>query len=271
MTLPGLVRSARSRRAGQRNVFDAPGMRVRDVVFAPDSRLDDHAHPHGYLCLVVDGAFAETWVGRDAHAYPGTVYFLPAGARHTNRFFSAGAHCLRIEIDESLADALQATLADPWFRLGGPASWLALRLYRRCVGTDLTADDLESYLSVLFERGGPGSLAAYGSARRPRWITDVRDALIDAGSAPPTLTELSRIAGVHRASLTRAFFAEFGCSVGEFVLTRRVACACRLLIETPLPLSRIAVDVGFHDQAHFTRAFRRRIGVTPGVFRPLYR
>jgi AraC-like DNA-binding protein len=33
------------------------------------------------------------------------------------------------------------------------------------------------------------------------------------------------------------------------------------------PIARIALDAGFADQSHFTRAFRRYAGLTPAQYR----
>ncbi|TML09662.1 MAG: helix-turn-helix transcriptional regulator [Actinobacteria bacterium] len=40
---------------------------------------------------------------------------------------------------------------------------------------------------------------------------------------------------------------------------------------TYLPLAVLAVEAGFCDQSHFTRAFRRLYGVTPARFRAMHR
>jgi transcriptional regulator GlxA family with amidase domain len=39
-----------------------------------------------------------------------------------------------------------------------------------------------------------------------------------------------------------------------------------LLIETDMPLTTIAVTTGFSDQAHFSRVFRKNVGVSPSVW-----
>jgi len=53
------------------------------------------------------------------------------------------------------------------------------------------------------------------------------------------------------------------------VLERRIAKARKLLINTDLCLSEIALEVGFADQSHFARRFRQTLGVSPGQFRKL--
>jgi AraC-like DNA-binding protein len=47
----------------------------------------------------------------------------------------------------------------------------------------------------------------------------------------------------------------------------RIARACELLGHSEKSLADIALEVGFADQSHFTKAFRRRQGTTPKEYR----
>lgn len=67
--------------------------------------------------------------------------------------------------------------------------------------------------------------------------------------------------------LARDFRDRTGVPLHQYVLGRRVDRAARLLRTSHLPLATVAVDCGFADQSHLTTAFRRRVGVTPAVYR----
>jgi AraC-like DNA-binding protein len=47
----------------------------------------------------------------------------------------------------------------------------------------------------------------------------------------------------------------------------RIRKAKTLLADVQMPLSAIALELGFADQSHFTKAFRRGSGITPGEWR----
>jgi len=49
-----------------------------------------------------------------------------------------------------------------------------------------------------------------------------------------------------------------------------VRAAAGMLANSDLPLSAVALDLGFYDQSHFTRVFRQITGATPGMFRGEY-
>lgn len=82
------------------------------------------------------------------------------------------------------------------------------------------------------------------------------------------LDELALAAGcVSRFHLVRAFTAEVGLPPHAYQLQLRIARA-RDLLAMGMPGADVAAELGFADQSHFTRHFRRVLGVTPGAYRP---
>jgi AraC-like DNA-binding protein len=69
----------------------------------------------------------------------------------------------------------------------------------------------------------------------------------------------------------RAFRGSFGMAPHAFVMRCRTDRAMQLLVEGDEPIAQIAIACGFADQAHFSRAFARRMGSPPGVWRRLQR
>jgi AraC-like DNA-binding protein len=66
---------------------------------------------------------------------------------------------------------------------------------------------------------------------------------------------------------SRAFRQTFGQAPKSYVTSRRVLRAQELLIRSREPLAQVALQCGLSDQSHFTRVFRRVVGVTPGAWR----
>ena len=65
--------------------------------------------------------------------------------------------------------------------------------------------------------------------------------------------------------LVRSFTREFGVSPHAYLIGRRIDAARRVLLQGARPAD-VAADLGFYDQAHFTRHFRRHLAVTPARF-----
>jgi AraC family transcriptional regulator, regulatory protein of adaptative response / methylphosphotriester-DNA alkyltransferase methyltransferase len=68
--------------------------------------------------------------------------------------------------------------------------------------------------------------------------------------------------------LQRAY-AQFGdTTFHEDLLARRMSAAAQLLTEQrSIPVQHVALLVGYRHAPHFARAFRRRFGLSPAVFR----
>lgn len=81
-------------------------------------------------------------------------------------------------------------------------------------------------------------------------------------------TELESITGLTRYDLARQFKAMFGTSPYRYLLMRRLDFA-RERLHGGRPLVEVACDAGFADQAHFTRAFKAAVGLTPARYRGL--
>ncbi len=95
------------------------------------------------------------------------------------------------------------------------------------------------------------------------WIMMMLDQTSDH---QPRQQELARILHLSTRTLNRRL-ADEGTRFRELGLHSRHRRACRLLVESDLPITRIALQLGFHDGANFTRAFRRAEGISPADYR----
>jgi len=86
-------------------------------------------------------------------------------------------------------------------------------------------------------------------------------------AAPPSLDELALQCGLSPGHFARKFRLSCGMSLGQFISQRRVRRALDLIRHSNVPLCRLALDLGFDSQSHFTRVFRSLTGMTPGRFR----
>ncbi|GLW73993.1 transcriptional regulator [Kitasatospora phosalacinea] len=83
---------------------------------------------------------------------------------------------------------------------------------------------------------------------------------------PPGLEELAAAVGARPFPLLRAFRDAHGLPPHAWLNQQRVAAA-RSLLRRGVPPAEVAVAVGFVDQAHLSRHFRRSVGVPPGAYR----
>jgi AraC-like DNA-binding protein len=127
--------------------------------------------------------------------------------------------------------------------------------------------EAESRLAFVAERlqqhlsGRPAPAAAHGTD-----IAHQLRELIDAGFREKvTLRQASREIHAHPAHLVRMFSREFGISPHQYLTGRRVDLARKLLLDGTPP-SLAAAAVGFCDQSHLNRSFKRLLGTSPGRY-----
>ncbi|HEN8801613.1 TPA: AraC family transcriptional regulator [Pseudomonas putida] len=80
------------------------------------------------------------------------------------------------------------------------------------------------------------------------------------------LEDLAQACGIDRFRLTRAFKAAFGLAPHAYLIQLRLARARRLLAQGQTP-AEVAVALGFADQSHLGRWFRRAYQLTPADYR----
>lgn len=67
--------------------------------------------------------------------------------------------------------------------------------------------------------------------------------------------------------INRLFAKETGCTIYKYIQARRLTEAARKLVETELPIARIAQEAHYNSQQAFTLAFRRAYFCTPLAYR----
>jgi AraC family transcriptional regulator len=101
-----------------------------------------------------------------------------------------------------------------------------------------------------------------------RWQSRAAIEYINANLASKlTLAEIAKVVCFCKSHFSRAFKISHGLSPWAYIIMARVERAKRMIRATREPLSQIASACGFADQAHLCRAFRRRVGVSPGIWR----
>jgi AraC-like DNA-binding protein len=120
-------------------------------------------------------------------------------------------------------------------------------------------------LAAIFQRYGSTIVVPVDTKERTA-VGRARDYLTDNFDSDVGLDELANVAGLSRAHLIRAFRREYHITPHAFLTDKRVREARKLLRAGQAPAD-VAIQCGFADQAHFTRHFKARTGVTPGQYR----
>jgi AraC-like DNA-binding protein len=259
-------------------VADDPRIRawrpqVPGVAEVLHAHMTSHVYPmhthEAWTLLIVDDGMIRYDLHRHEHgALHQAVTLLPPRVPHNGRAAtSSGFHKRVVYLDLSyLPEDLigravdQPVLFDPLLRQRINQLHLALE----DPGDELEA---ESRLAFVAERLQLhlGAHARAAESVRSDVAQQLRE-LIDAGFCEKvTLSQASAAIHAHPAHLVRMFSREFGISPHQYLTGRRVDLARRLLLDG-VPPSAAAATVGFFDQSHLNRSFRRLLGTSPGRY-----
>ena len=133
------------------------------------------------------------------------------------------------------------------------------RLFGESITTALLASALPSAKKSLSRAPVNGLL--------PWQLRIARDYLEDNFNRNVGLEEPANLTGLSRSWFARGFRGSTGIAPYSFILQTRVRRAKELLLDQNTPIATIATLVGFADQSHFTKIFRRYAGVTPRKWR----
>ncbi|WP_327352209.1 helix-turn-helix transcriptional regulator [Streptomyces sp. NBC_01304] len=247
---------------------------VTGVVEVFHARFTEHAYPmhvhDAWTLLIVDDGAVRYDLDRHQHGTPGdTVSLLPPHVPHNGSPATPGGFRKRVlYLDSTLLDE---TLIGP--AVDSPD--LVDPVLRRRIGRlhgSLThvGDELEaeSRLALVAERLRTHlrpRLTAADEPPAPGVAHALRDLLDERLLDGITLDEAAGLVHAHPAHLVRAFSAAFGIAPHQYVTSRRVDRARRLLL-AGRPAGEVAREAGFYDQSHLTRHFKRLIGVPPGRY-----
>jgi AraC-like DNA-binding protein len=228
-----------------------------------------HCHDTWTVLLIDTGAIRYDLDSRQCGAEGQSIAIVPPGVIHDGRAADGApgfrkrnlclhASMLPLELVGAAVD--RTNLHDPQLRAALAALHDSLLL-----GEDPL--DGEARLALAAERIKT-HLAPRRSVRHqlePALARALRD-LLDEHTIDPI--SLERAAGLLQRSvphLVRSFTQVYGVSPHAYVIGRRIESARGMLLDGVKP-AEVATRVGFYDQAHFSRHFKRHTSVPPGRF-----
>jgi AraC family transcriptional regulator len=228
------------------------GIRAIEVRHAPGLTIHSHAHDVPKLCVLIAGGATER-IGLDLVEHGALEVVVRARLRpHENQYHAHGAHSLLIELEH--LPALDGELDASGARLHGRRLLEAFRSPRAERPRQVRAAVQELVARLRPPRGGPA------------WLDAARDELFARIAEPPTRAELGRALGVHPVHVAHAFRQRWHITPRGFVRGHRVFRAIEL-IARGATLSAAALETGFADQSHMTRAIQQARRAPPGALR----
>src|SRR4051812_10650489 len=226
----------------------------------PDE-VERHTHEEPHFVLILAGGYMSSARGAPEISSAPLLVFNPAGTTHQDRFFGGQGRFLAVS-GGVVEDELDATVVRQPY-----AMWSALAIVAELQASwdPLVAEARALQLISLVQR--PSSDESTDAASPPAWLQRAVEMIFTSSDGHLTVAKVATEVGVHPVHLARVFRHYLSCAPGEYLRGRRLERAVALLGSGLASLAEVSADAGFCDQAHMTRAFRRRLGATPAVVR----
>lgn len=255
--------------AAYRAVAGQVGVELFQARFVAEA-FEPHTHQAYGLGVIESGVERFRYRGTEHLAAPQSIILLDPDVLHTGRAETeAGWGYRMLYVAPPLLAAM--TGQAPW-SFGEPVctrqpalAWALSTLHRRLWRCD---DPLEAagLLGELFDglrpvartQAAPQDGARAGFER-------VIDYMRSAMGERLVLDDLAAVAGLSPFHFLRKFKAQHHVTPHQMLMALRL-CEAKRLLARRLPPAAVAATVGLTDQAHLTRAFARRYGVTPARY-----
>jgi AraC family transcriptional regulator len=246
------------------------GFTFKEVVFPPDLKVPPHAHEQATLYVVLHGVYSEVYSKVTLTPKPFSLAFHPANEVHWHHCHDGGARCFVVEFGPRWIERIReyaGILDEPTDLQRGLAACLAMRLYREFQQDDGAAPLAMEGLAVETLAEASRRPVRLSERRPPRWLDQAREMLRAQFAESPSLNDVAAAVGVHPTHLARVFRQHYHCTLGDYLRRLRIDFACYQIAHSDTPLLEIALAAGFADQSHFSKTFKRLVGITPAEFK----
>ncbi|HEY0501867.1 MAG TPA: AraC family transcriptional regulator [Lysobacter sp.] len=231
--------------------------------------FDPHTHEAYGLGAIESGVERFRYRGSDHLAPPGSRVMMNPDVLHTGRAETEGGWRYRMAYLD--ADVVEAITGERgwWFRDAVHHDAASAQRITTLLDAMWRADEPLAFDDLLLSL-----LDGFrDQARTPRPLpreaaprfADVIEYLRAHLAQRLTLDELAGVAGLSPFHFLRAFRDQHHATPQQMLMAMRLFEAKQRLARGDAP-ARVAAEVGLSDQAHLTRAFARRYGVTPARY-----
>lgn len=196
----------------------------------------------------IDVEFAVTSTARTIMFPPGYLAALLPEAQRTE------LRPVIYQPDERLAQLVR--LMETEMLMPGFASRLMVEGLARAIAAIVTTIDM-----------APANAEAERIHLTPAKLRRVTDFMAENLDRNIGLDDLARVAGLSMFHFSRVFKLSTGSTPYQYILDQRLARSRALLTQSTLSLAELSLACGFANQSHFTAAFTKAVGVSPGRFR----
>jgi AraC family transcriptional regulator len=257
------------------------GFTIGNYRCAPHAPIPEFVLDQPHVVLMTRGEPTGRWVAHGSmhrsRWRPGTTVLLDSDYALKEVEFDAARDALFIRLDASKAAAWlqedQRRIAEPHvinadIQIKALAECMYSEVSDGCLTGALFAESISlaliTHIWGRYAVGKPNDHLRNGlSTLKLRKIEEFVECNLGDGI---TLVDLAGLVELSPRHLCRSFKEATGMTPYRYVLRQRIARAKLLLREGKLPITEIALLLGFASHSHFSNCFRKAVGVSPSKF-----
>lgn len=141
-----------------------------------------------------------------------------------------------------------------------------LREFKKSIETYLTSEEMFSSLNdKIMEL--LDMIYIYGDKNQNNILMSVREYIEENYYKKITIDDIAEQVYVSKYYLCRLFKKNLNITINDYIVRIRIEKSIELMKKKELDINDIMQEVGFHSQSHFTKTFKKIIGITPGNYK----
>jgi len=236
-----------------------------ETAFVPNMSSAWHYHSNPHFSHILAGGSKEIRKGSSDIQYAGKALYYYPGIAHQNIDYRSGTRIFNLELDAGFFKTFGLSLPSASLMFENNNQLNTTGLIR--IMKEHYLDDADSLIAVdqlCINLVHPGKKE---DKYFPEWTKKIDTVMNDHWNKPLSLSLLAAELELHPVTISRYFPRYFGCSAGEYLRRIKVERALPLIKCHKYPLTKIAYECGFTDQAHFTKTFQHVTGLLPKQYR----
>jgi AraC-like DNA-binding protein len=256
----------------RRALFQIGPFHLRFDSCRPNQELENPYDSCAEILIVAQGSATLLLEAGTQLCSPLSVSYRGPGYPKRDKIGEGGMLALRISVQAAFAHRVER---DYFAGHEGPSHYpcgalddAPARVVDECARVDASPLLVDGLLRLLIAKAARSEVGVRGGpGRPPSWLADGVELIERSYRGPLKVEEVARAVGVDPSHFSRVFRRYRGLSAKRFLSSLRLRHGASVLATTSIPISEIAHSLGFTDQAHFTREFKRWAGKPPDSFR----
>ncbi|MCG8499635.1 MAG: AraC family transcriptional regulator [Firmicutes bacterium] len=206
--------------------------------------------------------------GSGFFTHPDIVTFYQADKNNPWKYYWVGFSGLKAD---SYIKQAELTMSSPVIHFSDPhfiemCFSEMIRTHNLNYGRELRLHGwLQILLSQLIEENASELLFQTSEQRNEYYVQKVKDYLVSNYAHVVSMEDISKYMGFNQSYLGAVFKKVTGMTIKQMLIHIRMQKACELLL-SGFSISQVSRSVGYNDPFHFSKMFKKNIGISPSQF-----